>query len=307
MNDALYFMSLFTAGAFVMRGAGCTINDLWDMQYDRRVERTQNRPLASGRVTPVRALAFCFAQLSIGLVVVVQLPIHALALAFGAMPLVVIYPLMKRFFAAPQLILGLTFNWGALVGYASITGIVDSAMLQHIVPLYVAGVFHTLIYDTLYAHQDTRDDQQLGLRSTALTFGTQSRCIMSTLLVCYTAALLQLGVVNDLSWMYYTVAVAGSSLHLVWQLKTVDLQNRASCARMFRLNSIVGLLLLLGIAMDRLLFVKDKDTVASKQHTAVERQPSTWQLIVREWRAWRHHDNKKNDSHPDQSQGRVLT
>ena len=166
-------LGLFTIGAFVMRGAGCTINDLWDRDLDRQVERTKTRPLASGTVTQTQAIAWLAIQLSVGLSVLLSLPHTQYCFIWGAasLPLVVAYPLMKRIFDYPQLVLGLCFNWGAIMGWAAVHGSIDYNV---ILPLYLSGVTWTIGYDTLYAHQDKKDDTKLGLKSTAITFGRAS-------------------------------------------------------------------------------------------------------------------------------------
>ena len=166
-----YLLGLFTAGAFIMRGAGCTINDMWDQDFDKRVTRTASRPLAKGDLTQTQALAFLAVQLATGLGVLVSLPNTMYSFVWGAssLPLVVVYPLMKRYTNWPQLVLGLTFNWGAWMGWAATHGSMDYSVIG---PLYLSGVTWTLVYDTIYANQDKADDTRLGLKSTALTFGS---------------------------------------------------------------------------------------------------------------------------------------
>lgn len=152
-------MGKFALGAFIMRGAGCVINDLWDQDFDKHVERTKNRPLASGQISTKQALVFLSAQLSTGLGVLLTFNHTTIVLGMASMPLVIIYPLMKRFTNWPQLVLGLAFNWGALVGWTAVTG---EYSLQHMLPLYFSGVCWTLVYDTLYGYQDRKDDAKLG-------------------------------------------------------------------------------------------------------------------------------------------------
>lgn len=194
---SLILLSKFAIGAFVMRGAGCTINDLWDRDFDKYVERTKARPLAAGDITVPQALGFLCAQLSCGLGVLLSLNAESIVLGMASMPLVVCYPLMKRFTNWPQLVLGLTFNWGALVGWtaaagsnvsiltmvregmtdsSTLTGTAESliatavnsasnlpaGLLDHALPLYAAGVCWTLVYDTLYGYQDRKDDKTIG-------------------------------------------------------------------------------------------------------------------------------------------------
>ncbi|MGI9504645.1 MAG: UbiA family prenyltransferase, partial [Geminicoccaceae bacterium] len=147
---SVWLAIVFLIGAFAMRGAGCTINDMTDRDLDSKVERTRNRPLASGALAPLQALLFLGAQLLVGLAVLTQLNVNAALVALAAMPLVVAYPWMKRITWWPQLFLGITFKWGALVGWTAATG----SLGWPAVFLYVAGIFWTLGYDTIYAHQD---------------------------------------------------------------------------------------------------------------------------------------------------------
>lgn len=160
--------ALFGVGAFAMRGAGCTINDLWDRDIDRQVERTASRPLASGALSVAQAIGFLGVQCTAGLGVLLALPPYAVGLSFASVPLVAAYPLAKRITDWPQAILGLTFNWGALVGWAAVHG---ECHWVAVLPLYASGIGWTLLYDTIYAHQDKADDARVGVRSTALRLG----------------------------------------------------------------------------------------------------------------------------------------
>lgn len=231
-------LALFGTGAFVMRGAGCTINDLWDRDLDRSVARTRSRPLASGVVSVESAVAFLAVQLSMGLGVLLSLPHTLYCFQWGcaSLPLVLIYPATKRFFPYPQLVLGLTINWGAIMGWAAVHGSIDPAI---VVPLYGSGVTWTLLYDTLYAHQDKEDDKKLGLQSTALTFGDGKAVLYA--LAATTS--LQWGIVGyqaELAVVPYGLGVVAATSHLVWQIKTADLDNPHNLAERFRSNSTVG-------------------------------------------------------------------
>lgn len=153
-------MTKFAIGSFIMRGAGCTINDLWDKEFDKQVERTKDRPLASGELSVADALKFLTLQLGGGLVILVSLPIKAIKIGLMSMPLVVAYPLMKRYTNWPQFVLGMTFNWGVWVGWAASEPQTLTALTM--APLYVAGICWTLVYDTLYGYQDRKDDLKIG-------------------------------------------------------------------------------------------------------------------------------------------------
>ncbi|CAN6463667.1 unnamed protein product [Victoria cruziana] len=161
-------LSLFGCGAILLRGAGCTINDLLDRDIDTLVERTKSRPIASGTLTPFQGLCFLGSQLLLGLGILLQLNSYSQILGASSLLLVFSYPLMKRLTFWPQAYLGLTFNWGALLGWAAVRGSLDLAV---VLPLYASGVCWTLVYDTIYAHQDKDDDLKVGVKSTALRFG----------------------------------------------------------------------------------------------------------------------------------------
>jgi 4-hydroxybenzoate polyprenyltransferase len=238
---------LFAVGALVMRGAGCTINDMADREFDRRVTRTASRPMASGAVSMRGALVFLAVQLLIGLVILLQLSPLAIALGVASLALVVTYPFMKRVTYWPQAFLGLTFNWGALMGYAAATDRLDAAPLL----LYAAGIAWTLVYDTIYAHQDKEDDALIGIRSTALKFGAATRrwlvpfAIAMTLLLAAMIAAAGLGL---FAWL----ALIGVAGHLAWQIATVDFDNPADCLAKFHSNRKIGWILLIGIILGRL-------------------------------------------------------
>uniref|UniRef100_V5EQK8 4-hydroxybenzoate polyprenyltransferase, mitochondrial n=1 Tax=Kalmanozyma brasiliensis (strain GHG001) TaxID=1365824 RepID=V5EQK8_KALBG len=172
----LFYTMLFGVGAIVMRGAGCTINDMWDVKMDRMVERTKTRPLAAGDVTQFQALCFLGVQLSAGLAVLVNLNLYSIVLGAGSLGVVVLYPLMKRVTYWPQLVLGFAFNWGAMLGWSAVAGAVDWAV---VLPLYAGSIFWTLVYDTIYAHQDKTDDVHAGVKSTALLFGDKTKPVLS--------------------------------------------------------------------------------------------------------------------------------
>lgn len=235
-------LALFGVGAVVMRGAGCTINDIWDADVDRQVSRTSSRPLASGAVTQSQAWAFLAAQLTTGLAVLLSLPHTMYCFYWGAasLPLVVAYPAMKRFFPYPQLVLGLTFNWGAWMGWAATHGSMDFAVVG---PLYMSGITWTLVYDTIYAHQDKVEDRQLGLQSTALTFGedNQQRRILHGLAMATYLQWMLVGHQAELAAVYYAGITAAYG-HLAWQVQSADFNEPHNVMTRFRSNSAVGAL-----------------------------------------------------------------
>jgi 4-hydroxybenzoate polyprenyltransferase len=231
---------LFALGAFVMRGAGCTFNDIVDRDFDGRVARTALRPLPSGRVTLRQALLFLAAQLLAGLVILLLLPPLAIWLGAGSLLLVFTYPFMKRLTYWPQAFLGLTFNWGALLGWAAAT----QELHWRAVALYLGGLCWTLVYDTIYAHQDREDDALIGVKSTALRFGRATRPIIAGF------ALLALGGWAAAGWALawpYWIGLGAAALSIAWQIGTLDIDDPAGCLRRFQSNRWTGLVLFAGL------------------------------------------------------------
>ena len=234
-----YLSSLFCAGAFLLRGAGCTVNDLWDRDIDKLVARTRNRPIASGAVSPTAALVFLAAQLGAGAGILLQLNDFSKALGASSLALVAAYPAMKRLTHWPQAFLGLTFNWGALLGYAAVHGTLNPAVCA---PLYASGVFWTLLYDTVYAHQDKDDDKKIGVKSTALRLqemaggrAEDTKKYLAAFGAASTAGLCAAGHAAGVGPAFY-LGVSASAAHLAWQVRDVNLDDGEDCAAKFRSN-----------------------------------------------------------------------
>jgi 4-hydroxybenzoate polyprenyltransferase len=234
--------SLFVVGAIAMRGAGCTYNDILDRDIDAKVARTALRPLPSGAVTVKEAWAWLLIQCAIGLAVLLALPDFAKLVALGSIPMVALYPLMKRITWWPQVWLGLTFNWGALVAPAAIRG--EITLAEGL--LYAGLVFWTLGYDTIYAIQDREDDALIGVRSTARRFGGNIKPAVTGIYLCCAALCAGAGYLAD-GWMgaVMTSFFAG---HLMLQAFRLDPSNGARALMLFRANREAGLLLLAGWA-----------------------------------------------------------
>jgi 4-hydroxybenzoate polyprenyltransferase len=241
-------MALFALGALVMRGAGCTLNDIADRHYDAEVARTRLRPLPSGAVTVPQAVAFMLLQLAVGAAVLFSLNHASILLGFAVLGLIGSYPFMKRVTYWPQIFLGLNFNWGALVGWTAVTG----AIAWPAVLLYLGGVFWTIGYDTVYAHQDKEDDVRIGVKSSALALGASTH---PWLFVFYAAALLLWGAAGRLAGVGapFWLGLALAALQLAWQAARVDINNPADCLAKFRSNRLVGWLMLAGIVGGHLL------------------------------------------------------
>ncbi len=239
-------LGLFMIGAFVMRGAGCTYNDIIDRDFDNQVERTKSRPLPAGEVTLTQAWLFLGLQCLIGLTVLLQMNGFAQIVGVSSLILVALYPFMKRITYWPQAWLGLTFNWGALLGFAAVLGDVPPAAIA----LYVGGFFWTLGYDTVYAHQDKEDDALIGVKSTALALGDKTHAFM---VVFYGLFLIGLGLAGMLAkaGIIYYISLVFAALHLIWQIKRLDTRDSAACLLVFRSNISFGTIIFIGIILDK--------------------------------------------------------
>ncbi len=243
-----WLMALFAVGALVMRGAGCTVNDIADRDIDGRVARTATRPLPSGDVSLFQALVLLGFLLALGFAILVQLGAVAIWLGIAALPLIGLYPFMKRITWWPQAWLGLTFNWGALIGWAAVTGTVGAPPLA----LYAAGIAWTLGYDTIYAHQDKEDDALIGVKSSARRLGAATR---PWLYAFYAVAVALIGVAGSLAglaWPFY-LGLGLAAAQLAWQAARVDIDAPADCLATFKSNKWLGLIVFAAIVAGRVL------------------------------------------------------
>jgi 4-hydroxybenzoate polyprenyltransferase len=238
---------LFVVGAVAMRGAGCVVNDLWDRDIDRLVERTRGRPLASGAITPRQAVGFLAGLCGIGLAVLVQLNWTAVWLGLAALVPIILYPLAKRVTQWPQAMLGLTFSWAAPEGMAAATGQLGGVALL----LWAAGFLWILGYDTIYAHQDREDDAAVGIGSTALRFGENTRPFLAA---CYAGVVALLALAGGLagSGPWFWPALALPAALLARQVLRLDIHDPALCLRLFQANREVGLAIALAFLAGRL-------------------------------------------------------
>ena len=235
---------LFFIGAFAMRGAGCTWNDIVDRDLDARVERTRSRPIPAGQVSVQQAATFLIAQALIGLAVLIQFNTFTIATGIASLAIVVVYPFMKRITYWPQIVLGLAFSWGALMGWTAAFGRLDPPALI----LYAGSIAWVIGYDTIYAHQDREDDALIGIKSTALLFGERTKPILS---VFFAAAVLLIG------WSAYLVgagpvfwfALAAFAAHLAWQVRRFESGNPDLCLALFKSNRDAGLILFAGLIL----------------------------------------------------------
>src|SRR4030088_2131988 len=241
-------IALFFVGAFAMRGAGCTWNDITDRDLDALVERTQSRPIPAGQVSVLQALAFLVGQALIGLAVLLQFNRFAIATGIASLVIVAVYPFMKRITWWPQIVLGLAFSWGALMGFAVTLGRIDATALL----LYAGSIAWVIGYDTIYAHQDAEDDALIGIKSTARLFGAATHrglAVIHTLAVVLIGAALALAGSRWPAWL----GLIAFAAHLVWQIRRLDISDPALCLRIFKSNRDAGLLLFAGLLVDAVM------------------------------------------------------
>jgi 4-hydroxybenzoate polyprenyltransferase len=239
---------LFFIGAFAMRGAGCTWNDITDRDLDAKVERTRSRPIPAGQVSVTQALVFLIAQALVGLSVLLQFNRFAIAVGIASLIIVAVYPFMKRITWWPQVVLGLAFSWGALMGFAVTFGRLDATAFV----LYAGSIAWVIGYDTIYAHQDTEDDALIGIKSTALLFGANTR---PALMFFYGMAVVLIGVALAMAGVRWPawIGLAAFAVHLAWQISRLEIGDPALCLRVFKSNRDAGLLLFAGLLVDAMM------------------------------------------------------
>ncbi|KAI0601751.1 4-hydroxybenzoate polyprenyl transferase family protein [Biscogniauxia sp. FL1348] len=260
---------LFFGGALVMRGAGCSINDLWDRDLDPRVARTRHRPLARGAITPVRALAYTGAQLLAGLAVLLQFPPACLFYGVPSLLLVSVYPLAKRVTYYPQAVLGLTFSWGAVMGFPAlgVDLLANMPALAAAALLYASNVAWTVLYDMIYAHMDIRDDAKAGIKSIALKHDADTKKVLTGLAVVQIGLLGGAGMAAGAGPAFFIGSCGGAALTLGWMIKRVNLKSVKDCWWWF-VNGcwITGGVISLGLGADYIIrYVRDDQHNGSTQ------------------------------------------
>tara|TARA_B100000674_G_scaffold279078_2_gene230659 strand:- start:180 stop:1043 length:864 start_codon:yes stop_codon:yes gene_type:complete len=248
INFFLFYLILFFAGSVLMRSAGCIVNDIVDRKFDRKVSRTKDRPIASGKISVKKAIFYSISLCALALIVLVQFNHLTILLAIGSMPLAFTYPLMKRFTYWPQLFLGITFNYGLILGWTSIESNID------IIPIifYLGAIFWTLGFDTIYGFQDLKDDEIIGLKSTSIKFKSKPQLF---LILCYTIfiiCLFLLGLLMQFNKFYYLVlAIIGYQLYFI-QIHKLKIDDEKNCLKIFKSNNFLGLLVFISLIVGKL-------------------------------------------------------
>ncbi|EGW33673.1 uncharacterized protein SPAPADRAFT_59042 [Spathaspora passalidarum NRRL Y-27907] len=251
LSTTLTAIGLFSVGAVIMRGAGCTINDIWDRNLDNQVARTMERPITSGRVSVPQAVGWMGVQCFAGLGILLSLPSQCFALGALALPFVAAYPLFKRFTYYPQAMLSICYSWGCLLGFPAVGAPLN---LWVAIPLFISNWIWCLTYDTIYAHQDKKFDIHAGIKSTALAWGDKSKPIMKGLTVAQAGFYTLAGVMNSMGPCFY-IAGAYAIGRLYNRISKVDLDDQKSCWSAFTSNINTGFIFLFGIAADYILLL----------------------------------------------------
>lgn len=244
LTQTFYISALFAVGAIVMRGAGCTYNDIVDRDYDGKVERTHNRPLPAGQITVRQAWAFLIVQCLIGLCVLLQFNIQTIILGVLSLAPIAIYPFMKRYTWWPQFFLGIAFNWGVFMGYAALAGNLSVTVGL----VYVAAIFWTVGYDTIYAHQDREDDNLIGLKSSAIRLGDKTHIALWVIYGLSVLSFLAAGLMTSAGlWFYLIMGLV--AMHLAWQVLNTDINDSDKCLAVFKSNRALGFIIMMAFAL----------------------------------------------------------
>jgi len=244
----VWHIILFFVGAFAMRGAGCTWNDIVDRDIDGLVERTRSRPIPSGQVSVRQAATFLVLQALVGLAVLLQFNAFAIATGIASLAIVAIYPFMKRITYWPQIVLGLAFSWGALMGWAAAFG--NLAWPAFV--LYAGSISWVIGYDTIYAHQDREDDALIGVKSTARLFGANTKPMLSAFYALAVALMAVAGYLAGVK-LIFALGLMGFAAHLAWQVSRLNIDDPDLCLRLFKSNRDAGLFLFVAMLLDALI------------------------------------------------------
>ena len=248
LNDYFFYMLLFFLGSILMRSAGCIVNDILDKEFDKKVSRTKNRPIASGKVSIKLGLAYVIYLCLIALLVLLNFNTLTIVLALGSMPLAFVYPLMKRYTYWPQLFLGITFNYGLILGWVCIKSQID--MLPII--FYVGAIFWTLGFDTIYGYQDIKDDEIIGVKSTSIKFKKNPELFLIICYLIFTISLILVGLFMKFNLMYY-FSLALTALHLFfYQIYNFNFKDPKNSLMIFKSNNFLGVVVLCNILIGKI-------------------------------------------------------
>ena len=248
MNNYFFYLSLFFLGSVLMRSAGCIVNDISDKEFDKRVKRTKNRPIASNKISIRLAVLYTIILCSLAFLVLINFNNLTIILALGSMPLAFTYPLMKRFTYWPQLFLGITFNYGLILGWISITGEIS------VVPLifYLGAIFWTLGFDTIYGYQDIKDDEIIGIKSTSIKFKKNPKLFLNICYLVFITSLIITGLLMNFNYLFYLFILVPIIHLFLYQIYGFNFKEPLNCFKIFKSNNFLGLIILFNIAIGKI-------------------------------------------------------
>ena len=246
LNTYFFYLILFFLGSVLMRSAGCIVNDMADRNYDKKVLRTKNRPIASGRISIMLAFFYASFLCLLALVVLLQFNKLTIYFALASMPLAFTYPYMKRLTYWPQLFLGITFNYGLLLGWISVQ---ENLTLEPII-FYVGAIFWTLGYDTIYGYQDIKDDEIIGVKSTSIKFKNNPKKFLSLCYVITLISIIIIGLLMNFNNFYFLFLIL-PAMHLFFQIKTLNIKDDNSCLKIFKSNNMLGLIIFINLLIGK--------------------------------------------------------
>ena len=248
LNTYVFYIFLFLSGAILMRSAGCIVNDIFDKNFDKKVFRTKNRPIASNKISVKNGIFYSLSLCLLAFIVLIQFNYFTILLALGSMPLAFTYPLMKRYTYWPQLFLGITFNYGLILGWTAITGEIN------LIPLifYLGAVFWTLGYDTIYGFQDLKDDEIIGLKSTSIKFKQKPNLFLTICYLMFFLSLITIGILLKLNVIFYFMLIAVTFQLYFLQIRKLDIKSSKICLSIFKSNNNIGFLVLLSLVLGKI-------------------------------------------------------
>jgi len=247
LNDYFFYLSLFFLGSLLMRSAGCIVNDISDKEFDKKVSRTKNRPIASNQVSIKLGIFYTLILCLLAFLVLINFNNLTILLAIGSMPLAFTYPLMKRFTYWPQLFLGITFNYGLILGWTAIQGEINVVAII----FYLGAIFWTLGYDTIYGFQDIKDDEIIGVKSTSIKFKKKPKLFLTTCYLIFIISLILVGIFMKLNTMFYFFILISSAHLFFYQIHNFNLKDPKNCLKIFKSNSFFGAIVLCNILIGK--------------------------------------------------------
>jgi len=247
LNDYFFYLFLFFLGSVLMRSAGCIVNDISDKEFDKKVERTKNRPLASNKVSIKLAIFYSIILCALAFLVLINFNNLTIILAVGSMPLAFTYPLMKRFTYWPQLFLGITFNYGLVLGWTAIQGEINAVTII----FYLGAIFWTLGFDTIYGYQDLKDDEIIGVKSTSIKFKKKPKLFLTTCYSIFLISLILVGIFMKLNTMFYFFILIPTAHLLFYQIYNFNYKDPKNCLKIFKSNNFFGVIILCNILIGK--------------------------------------------------------